>query len=295
MRNDFLAVAFIVGALVACGDERERATAGPATSKQSREFRLPSYELGKLPGDRWALPETLREISGLAATPDGRLLGHNDEEGIIYEIDLHGGGLVKTFQIGQEIVLADFEGITVAEGSIFLVASDGELYETREGRDGEKVAYKTYTSGVGADCSIEGLAYEPSDRVLLLACKKTYREELEDSIAIFRWSLATKRVADPPFLLAPKKEIRRFLPESRLHPSGIARHPASGTYFVIAARERAIIEITPEGRVVGAVALLRNSHRQSEGIAFVGGLDLVIADEGGDGYPVLTRYRLQDP
>ena len=87
---------------------------------------------------RWILPREMREVSGLALTSDGRLLAHGDERGRVYVIDPRGGALLKSFGIGNRDAdaSADFEGITVAQGRIFMVASNGMLYEFAEGEDG---------------------------------------------------------------------------------------------------------------------------------------------------------------
>ena len=53
------------------------------------------------PAQQRRLPRRLREISGLAVTSDGRLFGHDDERAVIYEIDVEGGQIVKSFAIGD--------------------------------------------------------------------------------------------------------------------------------------------------------------------------------------------------
>jgi hypothetical protein len=58
-------------------------------------------------------------------------------------IDPRRGVLLKHFAIGtaEGEARADFEGITLAAGRIFMVASNGTLYEFPEGEDGERVRY----------------------------------------------------------------------------------------------------------------------------------------------------------
>ena len=53
----------------------------------------------------------MREISGLTLTDDDRLFGIADEEAIVYELDSTEGRLVKTFALGDPVVLGDFEGL----------------------------------------------------------------------------------------------------------------------------------------------------------------------------------------
>jgi uncharacterized protein YjiK len=225
---------------------------------------LSEFELDQHAGAGLELPARLREISGLAMTPDGRALGHGDEAGIIYEIDIARGEVVKAFRLGNKTVRADFEGIAVAGNNIYLVTSDGTIYESAEGRDKDRVRYTTYDTGVGRECEVEGLAFEPTDRVLLVPCKRARVEALEDSVVIFRWS------------------------------SAIERHPETGTYFLISARRRAIAEITSAGDVLDIRELPEDPHRQPEGIAFTPDLSLLIADEG-ERRGHLTVYRRSQP
>ena len=66
-----------------------------------RNISLASYSLAAETATYWKLPRRLAEISGLAMTMDNRLLAHNDEKGIIYEIDYRDGTIVKAFQLAD--------------------------------------------------------------------------------------------------------------------------------------------------------------------------------------------------
>jgi uncharacterized protein YjiK len=78
---------------------------------------------------------------------------------------------------------------------------------------------------------------------------------------------------------------------STFHPSGIERDPTTGHWLLVAGPERAVVEITPDGRVIAGAALSRRGHRQPEGIAIASDLTLVIGDEGAGRRGTLTAYR----
>ncbi len=99
--------------------------------------------------ESWKLPRRLREVSGLAATADDRLFSHDDERGIVYELDPTDGGVLKSFALGSPVPKDDFEGITVVDDHFFMVTSDGTLYEVPEGADGEHVLVNTFATDVG--------------------------------------------------------------------------------------------------------------------------------------------------
>ena len=90
------------------------------------------------------LSKKLDEISGLASTSDGRIFCHNDEEGIVFQIDPNTGDIIKHFSLGPGKVREDFEGIAISRNYFYLVTSSGDLYRFKEGQKGDKVRYKIF-------------------------------------------------------------------------------------------------------------------------------------------------------
>lgn len=261
-----------------------------------REISLESYDLKVETATHWKLPRCLKEISGLAMTMDNRLLAHNDEKGIIYEIDYRKGLIVKAFQLADVAnpVTGDFEGIATVDDQVYLVTSSGRLYECSEGAAGESVLFNIYATGIGRDYEIEGLAYDASQRALLLMCKEARRANLKERLAIYRWSTDEKQLIEDAHTGIPIIEFSRHIGGKEFQPSGIERHPVSGNYFVVAARQRAIAEITPGGEVVSVKEFPAQGHRQAEGITFAPDGTLIIADEGVGRKARLTFYPVSE-
>src|SRR5262245_6710053 len=138
---------------------------------------------------QWELPKKLREISGLAMTPDGRLLAHGDELGVVYQIDYDNGELIKAFALGDPTARDDFEGIAVQSNVVYLVTSHDKIYRAPEGRNGERVAYDVFDTGLWEQCEIEGLALDLRGQDLLLACKEPHKQAKAGVRMIFRWSI----------------------------------------------------------------------------------------------------------
>ena len=257
-----------------------------------RKISLESYTLNEETATHWKLPMYLEEISGLAMTRDNRLLAHNDEKGVIFEIDYQKGSIVKSFQLSdlRNPVASDFEGIAPIDDQIYLVTSSGRLYECREGTAGESVLFNVYTTGVGRDCEIEGLTYDESQRALLLMCKDSRSADMEGKLAVYHWSIDKKKLIEDAHIVIPVVEFSRHIKGKKFQPSGIERHPVSGNYFVVAARQGAIAEITPGGQVVAVREFPAQWHRQVEGITFAADGTLIVADEGAGRKARLTLY-----
>lgn len=240
---------------------------------------------------RWVLGGDLSEISGLALTGDGRLFTHGDEEGEVSEIDYRRGVLVKRFALGSQRVHADFEGITVADDVLYLLASNGKLYEFPEGADGERVAYTVHDTRLRHECEFEGVAFDPKLDALLLACKNVHTKgALRDSLVIYRWSLAGGAEVAPSRLTVPLAQVIGANGWKGFHPSDITIDPVSGDYVLVAAEEQALIEITPAGALVFARPL-PTSLQHTEGVAITTDGLLILSDEAGRRPAQISLYR----
>ena len=275
------------------GEDAAAQTSAPSGDRISLE----GYTLDPETATHWKLPRELEEVSGLAMTVDNRLLAHNDERAIVFEIDYRSGSIVKSFQLSDTTfpVAGDFEGIAATDDRIYLVSSSGRLFEFREGSPGESVLFNVYATGVGRDCEIEGLTYDRSRRGLLLMCKDARSLNMQGKLSIYFWSVDRKQLSEDAGFVIPVREFSRHIKGRKFHPSGIERHPKSGNYYIVAARQASIAEMTPGGRVVAVRKLPAKWHRQVEGIAFAADGTLIVADEGAGRKGRLTLYPVSDP
>lgn len=242
------------------------------------------------PVARWNMPQSLAEPSGLALLDSTRVLTHNDELARVAVVDFRRGVVLKQFSLGARPLRGDFEGITVANGRIWLMESNGTLYEFGEGADGDTVPFTRHDTRLGRECEFEGVAFDPTTESLLLACKRVTDGGDRDRIMIYRWGLARRAISPEATLEVPFTQMAEENEWKAMHPSGIAVDPSSGHYVLIAARERALIEVTPAGDLVGARAL-PSKHPQAEGIAITPDGLLLICDEASSQPATITLYR----
>ena len=221
------------------------------------------------------LPGELQEISGLTMTDDGRLFGHNDEKGFVYQIDYSNGNIIKKFSLGEKYEREDFEGIAYVNQKFYMVASNGDLYEFDEGSDGESVSYNIYKTDLNSKYDVEGLCYDPETNSLLLACKGYPGMGFKKQKAVYSFSLDRMKLDKEPRFLITLSEIKKTF-----NPSGIERNPNTGTFFIIAANRNAILEISEHGELIDITKLPPILHEQPEGITFAPDKSLIISNEG---------------
>jgi len=240
---------------------------------------------------QWKLPKKLKEISGLALTPDDRLFAICDEQAIVYELDYRQGRIVKAFALGHPTARADFEGIAFLGDKVYLVTSNGLVYVAREGGNGEQVEYDVYQTGLGRFCEIEGLAPDRSTGTLLLSCKQSWGKADSKRFSIFVWSPTTGRTYSEREIPIPGEQIADRIGKKNIRPSAIVIDPETGNLFGIAGPQRAIFELAPNGALIDAIILpLADRHRQAEGIEITRDGKLLIADEGGKKKARLSAY-----
>lgn len=259
---------------------------------QSRSGVLDRYPLGEETLEQWNIPAKLNEISGLALTGDERLLAVGDERAIVYELDYAEGRLVKAFAFGDPTLRGDFEGIAWHGQRVYLVTSGGTIYTAGEGADGERVPFREHRTGLGRDCEVEGLAADPEADQLMILCKRALRGSDLANPMIFVWSTKDRTVEWVRRIELPQADIEAELGAADLRPSGIARVPSSGHWLIVAAQQKALVEIDGNGALVAARRLpLAGRHRQPEGIELLADGRLLIADEAAGEEPRLAVYR----
>jgi len=244
------------------------------------------------------LSDKIEQISGLCFTDDGRLFCELDRTASVHQIDPQTGKIIKTFYLkdssdedGKKLK-PNFEDISIVGNRFFLAHTHGRLYEFKEGSEGEHVSYTVYKTKLTKDNNIEGLCYDPETNSLLMACRNFPGEGYEKGRTVYTFSLTTKTLADVPRFFIPSRKLRKNSAEKEFNPSGITRHPITGTFFVIASHGKMIVELSKEGDLLNEKDLPDNIHFQPEGIAFSKDGTMYISNEGKDKAPTLVSYKM---
>lgn len=302
MRNVIIAAALISG--LTAGSGCRNAGTGPPEAVgddnaglDARVTRLNESLAKPLPADaasepiaRWLLPAGLAEISGLALTPDGRLFAHDDETARITELDYRRGAVVKQFSVGQPLLRGDFEGMAFAGDRFFLLRSDGTLYEFKEGAADERVAYTVHETRLGEECEFEGVAYDSTASALVLTCKNVSVKKYKDMLVFYLYALDDTGTGDIQTFTVPQDVAIDGNDWKSLHPTDLTVDPFTGNYVFVAAQEKALVSLTPDGSIVFSRSLV-GKHPQAEGLAITRDGILIISDESVTAEATITLYR----
>lgn len=239
------------------------------------------------------LSRRLDEVSGLAFDGQGRLWAHDDERARIYQLDPSSGEVLAHFDVGRRIA-GDWEGLAWAEGSLFLVDSDGVLVRFTPGAPDERVPYRRIETGLGSRCEIEGLGFERPRRALLIGCKTSREQELNDRIVVFAFSLATTRAEEAPRVSIPTTALDAFgLSLREFRTSAVETHPRTGAILVASAQDATIVEVSSDGStVIAGRAPGDRPLRQLEGLAVAPDGALILASEAAGRRAILAHVPL---
>ena len=255
------------------------------------------YDLTK-PDRKIKLPPALAEVSALSYVKENELAMVQDENGIVFTLDLQTEKLSGKYLFKTN---GDFEGVEILGDTAYALRSDGDIYQIIHYTQPDPEVIK-YENILSQSDDTEGLGYDPISRSLMIVCKEpAYVNEIrrKDLRAVMRFDLQSLDVKPEPFVYldlvkihafmlqhakgqAELDKAREFNPQKAgsFKPSGIARHPVTAYIFVIASNGELMVVLNPDKEVVQVQPLPRDMFRQPEGICFSPNGDLYISNEG---------------
>lgn len=254
-----------------------------------------------------ALTDILHEISGITFLDSNTLVCVQDENGILFFYDITKRKIISQKNFSGK---GDFEGIARAEDTIYVLRSDGILYEIADFKSDNPIV-TSYNTDIPSKDN-EGLCYDNKSNRLLIACKeKTGKGDLsKDNRYIFGFDLSSKKLIGEPVLTfdvdwlkeyakannikLPLKNTKKGLavePDLKFHASGIAIHPLTGKIYLLSADDHLLFIFDNAGIVGQIIRLNPTQLYQPEGITFLENGDLLISTEGaGKGPAGLIRF-----
>lgn len=292
----------LLGLLLACQpeDQSPERAAAPQFTAEPEERRGPfAYRLDA-PDAKQKLPSELVEISGLAWWEEEVLAAVQDEKGNVYRYDFAAEAVVRKIDFAGG---GDYEGVTRRQNEIWVVRSDGRLYQLADGRPVQK-----FDTPLDEDFDVEGLTWYPKGKVFLLACKgfPGKGKALKGKKTIYAFDPAKGELRMAPEIVIDLAEVvvgrplkarenaEEFFNPGKgskvFQPSGIAVHPQSGDIYVIASVGKKLIVLSPRGKLRHVKSLNYKHFDQPEGICFAPDGRLYIASEGAGGKGKIMRF-----
>jgi len=237
------------------------------------------YQLNE-PGRSWKLPPELAEISGLSCIDGQRLACVQDEKGIIYIFNLKSGEVESKIEFGDD---GDYEGIEITDKDAWVLKSNGTLFRITDFLEKKGTVVKKFSTELTGKNDTEGLAYDPVNHSLLIACKENpYLDESEgkNAKAIYSFDLETGQLDLSPFLMINPDIVKSHTGKVSFKPSGLAIHPVSGDIFIIGSVGKLLLVLSRTGEILAMIKLSPMIFPQPEGICFSPDGKLFIASEG---------------
>jgi uncharacterized protein YjiK len=235
------------------------------------------------PSEKFVLPKSLKEISGLSFYKNNQLACVNDEQGKVFMYDFVKKEIVDKIPFGKD---GDYEGIEVVGDEVFILKSNGKLKSFKIGLPFEREI----------DCSdpdvleYEGLAYDPKTKNLLLAAKERVKDK-DDKKMIYAYDFDRKILFKN--IAIPEEQVKDKANGKQFKPSGIAISPQTGQIFIVAANGKKLLILSEDGRKEALISLNSKIFVQPEGICFTPNGDLFIASEGKDGDGYILKFAMK--
>ncbi len=259
-----------------------------------------------VPASSLVLPPVLHEISGLTIIDTTTIACIQDEDGILFLYDLKNNVLKQQFTFGLN---GDYEGITRVKNTLYVLRSDGVLFEINNYHSG-KLKVKTYGTGIPA-VNNEGLCYDSLNNRLLIGAKGKINKDAinKDKRFIYEFSLATKMLVKEPVFTFYTGQINAFaknngitLPKRqaktgkvietgfKLNTSEIGIHPLTKQLYVLSATDHCLFMFNMNGSIEKVEPLNSVLFNKAEGLSFFPNGDLLVSNEGQMNKPTLLRF-----
>ncbi len=251
------------------------------------------------------LPDILHEISGLTHIDSTLFACIQDEKGILFFYDLAKNEISNRMEF---FIKGDYEGITRVKDTIYVLRSDGTLFEIPDYKSGDAIATPYPTEIPSKDN--EGLCYDSKNNRLLIACKDNpgKGDLLKDDRYIFTFDLRSKSLDKEPAFsfdvamlkeyaakhhidlpLKERKKGSSLEPVLKFRASAIGIHPLTGKLYLISAEDYLLFIFDMNGNIEQMIKLNPGLYLQPEGIAFFDNGDMVISNEGQSKVPATLR------
>ncbi len=259
------------------------------------DSKAPVYHLSE-PDQVLVLDSDLDEISGLSYF-DGLLYAVQDEKGTVFTLNPSTGEIISERKCWKK---GDFEAVEIADGFVFMLKSNGNLYRTPLDDLCEEKTEKI-DLGFNNNWNFEGMGYDPFSKSLLIVAK---RSEYASVNEVYCLPIGDLKSLGEPCYLIDEQVLKGILMKNNdswsermaqkmsysFNPSGIAVHPQTGDIYILSSPARQLLLLTKEWKIKKLIKLGSDLYSQPEGICFDSDLNLYIGNEARNGKPKILIF-----
>ncbi len=255
---------------------------------RSEKFAL-SYSMDEM--KTVVLPKDLNEISGLEWVEEDELWAVEDESGEIFRIDPRTGEVIQKMKFEKK---ADFEDLTVTEGTAWVLQSNGDLYRVREpfGETSETTLFEFPNSGKR---DMETILASENGKAIWIFCKDCEIEKGSGGASVFRFDLETLQFDPLPFHTLNQQDFKSVLQNQnskplKIQPSAAAFHPIEKRIYMISSTGNWLTILDADLNPEEMYRLDPKLFKQPEGLTFDPEGNLYISNEAAGGKPNLLFF-----
>jgi len=221
-----------------------------------------------------------------------------DEHGVIFIVDIVKKEIKKQITFHWE---GDYEDIARVDSVIFVLRSDGVLFEIRNYESSHFDKKIHALSSLGPDA--ESLCYDKHYNRLLITpkSKSGHNPGNENIHPVYGFDLKTGKLIESPVLGIDLRAIKKFAAERSIRsserngkikfkPSALGIHPVTDRLYVLSGIERMLFVFDRQGIIENIVKLDPEIFNMPEGISFFDNGDMLISNEGRQNPPTILIF-----
>jgi hypothetical protein len=278
-----LALFFLV---IACGHTAKRHEKADEAIPEIQPPIITGYDFLQ-PKMSWALPDELKEISGLARVDNSHFIAIEDLHPLLYLLRIDSTCIVERVipfkQTNNEKF--DIEDVTIKQDTVYAIWSHGEIFRISNWKGNPAV--HSFTTSLTKEDNTEGICYDSLSNSLLIACKNKsgVGDEKKSTRAIYAFDMKSNSLRSAPFLLIHKKDFEKIAGEKiDFFPSGIAVHPLTNDIYILSTKENKCLAVYDRNdRLKSFIKLDKELLPQPEGMCFAPDGKLYISSQGKHG------------
>ena len=252
------------------------------------------------------LPSSLQEISGTVIIDSNTIACIQDENGILFLYDM------QHYRIRKEITFGlngDYEGIAKVNHTLYILRSDGVIFEIENYLD-KKLVVKEYKTGIPA-INNEGICYDEANNRLLIGEKGKINNEKQfaDQRFIYEFDLKTKTLNQKALININTNSINLFAKANHIviplqknksgkingygfkfNTSELAIHPVTKELYVLSAKDHCIFIFSLTGQLLHIEKLNPILFNKPESLSFYENGNLLVSNEGQGHQPTLLQF-----